>query len=68
MSDCGNGYCLRCKQSICIQNPYENVTSRGQCMISGNCPHCMTKVNRFISAEQRANLFSGKSQKKSKSR
>jgi len=46
------GYCMRCKASVPMSNPQQKLTVKGQNMLSGTCPHCATKVNRFVSAEQ----------------
>jgi len=35
-----------------MSNPQQKLTVKGQNMLSGTCPHCATKVNRFVSAEQ----------------
>jgi hypothetical protein len=48
---------MRCKCNVPIQQPQQKTTSRGQPMVSGTCPTCSTKVNRFISAEQQKALF-----------
>ena len=44
-----DAYCVKCKSKQIIQNPRERVTQNGRPMISGTCPVCATKVNRFIS-------------------
>jgi phage FluMu protein Com len=47
-----SGYCMRCKTSVTVSSPQEKVTVKGQNMLSGTCPHCATKVNRFVSVKQ----------------
>jgi hypothetical protein len=38
------GYCMKCREKIEIENINETKTKRGVPMIKGNCPICKTKV------------------------
>jgi hypothetical protein len=48
-----DAYCVKCKCKQEIQNPQERMTQNGRHMMSGTCPACSTKVNRFISNPQK---------------
>jgi hypothetical protein len=48
-----DAYCVKCKCKQEIQNPQERMTQNGRYMMSGTCPACSTKVNRFISNPQK---------------
>ena len=42
------GYCLRCKKNIEMENPSEYLTSNNRKIMKGLCPICKSKVNKFI--------------------
>lgn len=49
----GQVYCLKCNQVVEIQNPRKGpVNKRGVMNLSGRCPICNTKVNRFVRASE----------------
>jgi len=41
------GYCVKCKRKVEIQNPTETKTKRGVRMFKGKCPNCGTTVCRI---------------------
>lgn len=50
--EAGQAYCLRCKQVIDIDGLRHNrrFDQRGVTQITGRCPACGTRVNRFVRA------------------
>jgi DNA-directed RNA polymerase subunit RPC12/RpoP len=38
------GYCLKCKKKVEIQNPQNITMKNGRPAISGTCPVCGTKI------------------------
>lgn len=41
------GYCVKCKKKVEIQNPKESKTKRGTKIAKGKCPKCGTTVCRM---------------------
>ena len=41
------GYCVKCKAKVDIQNPVESMTSKGTKIAKGKCPKCSTTVCRM---------------------
>ena len=41
------GYCVKCRKKVEIQNPKEKLTKKGTKFAQGTCPNCGTKVNRM---------------------
>ena len=41
------GYCVKCKEKVVIQNPKESTTKRGTKIAKGKCPNCGTTVCRM---------------------
>jgi len=41
------GYCVRCKKKVKIENPIETTTKKGVRMLKGKCPFCGTTVCRI---------------------
>lgn len=41
------GYCVKCKKKVEIQNPVESKTSKGTKIAKGKCPDCGTTVCRM---------------------
>jgi len=49
----GQVYCLKCNQVVEIQNPRKGQQNkRGVINLSGRCPVCDTRVNRFVRAKE----------------
>ena len=42
------GYCVKCKKKVEIENGHEKKTKNGRHMMQGHCPHCNTKVSVFL--------------------
>ncbi len=42
------GYCVKCREKRQIKDGVEGKTENGRRMVSGKCPHCGTKVTRFL--------------------
>lgn len=42
------GYCVKCKAKVEMQNPEETTTKRGTKMMKGKCPTCGTTVCRIV--------------------
>lgn len=43
------GYCVVCGKKVNISGGKMTKTCKGQPMFQGKCPHCGTKVSRFVS-------------------
>jgi len=41
------GYCVKCKKKVEIENPVEGKTKKGGVIYRGKCPNCGTTVCRF---------------------
>jgi endogenous inhibitor of DNA gyrase (YacG/DUF329 family) len=41
------GYCVKCKKKVEIQNPVESTTKKGTKIAKGKCPTCGTTVCRM---------------------
>ena len=41
------GYCVKCRQKVIMQNPVESKTKRGTKIAKGKCPNCGTTVARM---------------------
>jgi len=41
------GYCVKCKKKVKIQNPVESTTAKGTKIAKGKCPDCGTTVCRM---------------------
>jgi NAD-dependent SIR2 family protein deacetylase len=41
------GYCVKCKNKVDIQNPVESKTKKGTKIAKGKCPDCGTTVCRM---------------------
>jgi DNA-directed RNA polymerase subunit RPC12/RpoP len=44
MTMADQGYCLKCKKKVEIQNPQNITMKNGRPAISGTCPVCGTKI------------------------
>lgn len=44
------GFCVKCKKMVKIQNPEIVTTKNGRKAVRGKCPYCGTTVFRFISS------------------
>lgn len=42
------GYCVKCKKKVEIQNGKEVVNAKGRAMMKGKCPACGTTVCRIL--------------------
>jgi DNA-directed RNA polymerase subunit RPC12/RpoP len=42
------GYCVKCKASVTIKDAVKKIAANGRAMMQGICPHCSTKVTKFI--------------------
>ena len=42
------GYCVKCKKKVEMQDGKESKTSRGTRMMKGKCPNCGTTVCRIL--------------------
>ncbi len=42
------GYCVKCKAKVEMQDPEETTTKRGTKMMKGKCPTCNTTVCRIV--------------------
>ena len=51
-------YCLKCNQIVEIKNPRKGVANkRGVLNLSGRCPKCDTRVNRFCRSTEWAGRY-----------
>lgn len=41
------GYCVKCKKKVDIQDAKEEKTKKGTKIAKGKCPHCKTTVCRI---------------------
>ncbi len=41
------GYCVKCKKTVEMNDPQETTTKRGTTMFKGKCPDCGTTVCRI---------------------
>jgi len=41
------GYCVKCKKKVEMNNPKETKTKKGTIMFKGKCPKCGTTVCRI---------------------
>ena len=42
------GFCVKCRKKVKIQNPEEVTLKNGRKAVKGTCPNCGTVVYRFI--------------------
>ena len=42
------GYCVKCRKKVPVKNGETKKTTNGRKMAQGTCPHCGTKVTRFL--------------------
>lgn len=42
------GYCVKCKAKVQMQNETDATTKNGRKMKKGKCPNCGTTVCRFV--------------------
>lgn len=51
----GHGYCLRCSRVVAIQNPKRHLQSKSRNVVrvTGRCPECNAKVNRYSKGESK---------------
>ncbi len=43
------GFCVKCRKKVTIQNPEIVTLKNGRKAVKGTCPNCGTVVYRFIS-------------------
>jgi hypothetical protein len=46
------GYCVKCRKKVKVQNGKEETTAKGRRVAKGTCPVCGTKVNRFLPSKK----------------
>lgn len=44
------GYCVKCREKVEINNGTTKTSKNCRKMVSGHCPHCNTKLKRFVAA------------------
>jgi DNA-directed RNA polymerase subunit RPC12/RpoP len=42
------GYCVKCKKKVEIENGKQSKTSKGTAILKGKCPNCGTTVCRML--------------------
>jgi len=45
-------YCVKCKEKREMKDPKKDKSKNGRWMMKATCPHCGTKMFRFISDEE----------------
>ncbi len=45
------GYCVKCRTKVQVKGGTVKETGNGRKMVQGTCPHCGTKVSRFLSSK-----------------
>jgi RNase P subunit RPR2 len=53
-----SAYCVKCKRQVTPKNCSMKQSKNNRHMITGSCPTCHKKVNRFVSGKDGAGLLS----------
>jgi len=54
------GYCVKCKKKVEMENPSEFLTSNNRKILKGICSICKTKVCKFVSGKIKEEVKDGR--------